>query len=320
MINQNVPPPTRFIFWCLAPFLVVTFLFFLQGLVFFSSVESWIVIFGVEILIACVVMGLYDPARFHVCWRVAGGIVFTLYLWYLVGMVREGQWFGNRMKGPTSVLQALLGMFVLGYPGFMYDAFGRFAWHRDPEHEMNGSKWAELRDARLTALTEVFGKAEDRILTSPSAVYLGGDADVLTFKNHIPGVVYVTEGLIGHSGQLTTDLGEYELMICAPAESDWMPDLLSRLAPYTTLDAATNPGDTLEIRQELPSGSTIAALLCTHFAELKVGEIQGFVLLCIGITEKELEHCHTHGPAEVLALLKANEVYPYTVPDRDSVI
>src|SRR5262249_40631048 len=147
--------------------------------------------------------------------------------------------------------------------------------------------------------------------TSSVPIYLGGGADVLIFKSHIDGIVYVTAGLIGDGGQQQTEIGEYELMMCARDETDWMPPLLSRLAPYT-FEAALNPGDTLDIAPALPAGSTIAALLCTAYRQFKVGDIAAGVLLCIGITAKELEFCRTNGHSEVLARLKANGVYPYT--------
>ena len=179
--------------------------------------------------------------------------------------------------------------------------------------------WQESWDARLATLETEFGKSEDKIATSPVPIYLGGGADVLTFKKHIDGVVYISAGLIGDGRQKKTDIGEYELMMCAREENDWMPSLLSKLAPYT-FEAALNPGDTMDIASAMPEGSTIAALLYVPCRQFKVNDTDAGVLLCIGITEKELQHCRKNGHADVLVQLKAKAVYPYTDTERDPVV
>ena len=182
-----------------------------------------------------------------------------------------------------------------------------------------GDDWQKSWDARLAALEAEFGESEDKIVTSPVPIYLGGGADVLTFKNHIDGVVYISAGLIGDGGQKKTDIGEYELMMCAHDENDWMPSLLSKLAPYT-FGAALNPGDTMDISSAMPKGSSIAALLYVPYRQFKVNGTDAGALLCIGITEQELKHCRENGHAEVLTKLNAKAIYPYTDTDRDSVV
>ena len=321
---QDLPPPSRFVFWCTAPFFVAT-LVLLPFLVSPPAAIGWIVLIAFELFAACAFLGLYDPVRFKLCWRAAGAIVFAGYLAYLVDMVMKGQWLGNGRRAETTVLNALLGLFLFGYPGFMYAVFGRFTWRHKADEpflidgDSAGSDWGRLWDARLVALEIEFGKSEEQIATSPVPIYLGGGADVLMFKNHIDGIVYVTAGLIGDGDQQQTDIGEYELMMCARNENDWMPPLLSRLAPYT-FEATLNTGDTLDIASAMPAVSTIAALLCSTYRQFKVGDIAAGVLLCIGITDKELEHCHINGHSEVLARLKAGGVYPYTMSVRDSVV
>lgn len=70
-------------------------------------------------------VGIYDPDRFKVCWRAAGAIVFASYLAYLITMVNAGQWHGNGGRAQTTAINALIGLIVFGYPGFMYAVFGR---------------------------------------------------------------------------------------------------------------------------------------------------------------------------------------------------
>lgn len=179
--------------------------------------------------------------------------------------------------------------------------------------------WQKTWDARLAALEHEFGKSDDKIATSPVPIYLGGGADVLTFKKHVDGVAYVTAGLIGDDGQQKTPLGQYELMMCFRSENDWAPALLSRLAPYT-FQAALNPGETMEIGPAMPEGSTIAALLFVSYRQFKVNDTAAGILLCIGITDSELKKCRAEGPDAVLAALKEHGVYPYTDTKRDSLI
>lgn len=186
-------------------------------------------------------------------------------------------------------------------------------------NETADDDWQKMWDARLASLESEFGKSEEEIATSATPIYLGGGADVLTFKDHIDGFVYITAGLIGNGSQKKTDLGEYELMICARNENDWMPTLLSQLAPYT-FEAALNPGDTMNIGPAMPAGSTISALLYVPYREFKVNDIDAATLLCIGITEQELQHCSANGHTDVLAELKAKGIYPFTDPNRESVL
>jgi hypothetical protein len=179
--------------------------------------------------------------------------------------------------------------------------------------------WQDLWNARLTSLETEFGKSEREIGTSCIPIYLGGGADVLTFKHHLEGVVYVTAGLIGDGGQVSTDLREYELMMCFQGENEWAPRLLSRLAPYT-FECALQDGDTMDIAAAMPEDSTITGLLFVKYRQFKVGDAPAGTLLCIGITESELDHCRTFGPEAVLAELKSQGVYPYTDTQRESVV
>lgn len=124
---QDFPKPSRFMFWCTAPFLVAT----LSLLPFLSNpvgLSGWIILGAFEALAIFTLFGLYDPGRFNWCLRIVGGIVFVGYSSYLISMVASGQWFGDGLRSSTTVLNALFGLILFGYPGFMYAVFGRLAW------------------------------------------------------------------------------------------------------------------------------------------------------------------------------------------------
>jgi Suppressor of fused protein (SUFU) len=179
--------------------------------------------------------------------------------------------------------------------------------------------WQKTWDARLAALEHELGESDDKIATSPVPIYLGGGADVLTFKRHVDGVAYVTAGLIGDGSQQQTEIGEYELMMCFRKENDWAPSLLSRLAPYT-FETALKPGETMDIAPAMPENSTIAALLFVSYRQFKVDDANAGILLCIGITESELAQCRAIGPDVVISRLKDSGVFPFTDTERASVI
>ena len=186
-------------------------------------------------------------------------------------------------------------------------------------NDTEDNDWQKTWDARLAALEHELGKSDDKIATSPVPIYLGGGADVLTFKKHVDGVAYVTAGLIGDDSQKKTPLGQYELMMCFRSANDWAPSLLSRLAPYT-FDAALNPGETMDFGPAMPENSSIAALLFVSYRQFKVDDANAGILLCIGITDSELAHCRTNGSDAVLAALKENGVFPFTDTQRKSLV
>ena len=103
--------------------------------------------------------------------------------------------------------------------------------------------WEEVSDARAVALASVLGPGDGMLFHAPHPFALGGNADVLGFFQHLPGAVYVTAELTGKPDACYAD---YELMICHRAESDWGPNVISRLAPYTQ-QAYIGSGETMDI-------------------------------------------------------------------------
>jgi hypothetical protein len=94
------------------------------------------------------------------------------------------------------------------------------------------------------------------------------------------------------------------------------------LAKYT-LEAALQPGDTMDLGDAVPEGSTIGALI---FAEPDVKnnqfDVRGLkagLLLCIGITMEELNVCQQQGSDVILKKLKEQGIFPYTDLRRKTV-
>ena len=184
--------------------------------------------------------------------------------------------------------------------------------------------WQRWWDARVAAMQSVFGRTDGMVghATIPLELgaELGGAADVVYFREFLPGgVLAVTSDLIGRDDQVTSDLGNYELAICQRTDDPWGPDLISRLAQYT-LEAALNPGETMDIGSAVPKGSNISALLFLELAQFEVLGRRAGVLLCIGLTSEELSACRGGKVSEVERALRSKGVYPYTEHARATVV
>ena len=179
----------------------------------------------------------------------------------------------------------------------------------------DSDRWITWWDARMTAMRNVLGDSDAMVghATIPFEVgaELGGAADIVYFRTHVPGVVSVTSELIGRDDQLENSLGNYELAICHRADEPWGPDLISRLAHYT-LEAVLEPGETMDVGAAAPEGSTITALLFLEFARFNVLGRRAGILLCLGITSEELILCRSGKSEEVEQTLKEAAIYPYT--------
>jgi hypothetical protein len=190
--------------------------------------------------------------------------------------------------------------------------------------EADSDDWRLVWDARQQALEAVLGPPTERVFHAVIPLDLGGSADVLEFRKHVPGSTYVTADLVGPlSGQPQNTLGQYELMICTREPEDWAPNLISRLARYT-LEAVLEPSETMDMAPALPEGSAISAFLFTQpqlvSNELHVLGQRCGLLLCLGITTPELQACFEGRSSELLAALKSAGVFPYSDLRRKSVL
>lgn len=304
-------------FWALAPFLVLCFLFPLL-------IDQWapvtvITVAGMEVLLVLVFLGFLNPVVFHWAWRGVGGLIFTLFAAYLVTAVVQsvGSPVLGRSGGPITVLSATMGMLVFGLPGLWFALFGRLTLRRTDD--ASADRWQELWDARLSSLESIFGPSDDGVFHSPLPFHLGGAADVVPFRRHLDGVTYVTADLIGDTRSKPNQLGQYELMICLREHSDWGPELISNLATYT-LEAVLEPTETMDVAPSLPQPTQITSLLFVAYSELEFEAKPCGVLLCLGITEDELRYRHECGYDQVVEALKSAGVFPFTDLCRQSVL
>lgn len=179
-----------------------------------------------------------------------------------------------------------------------------------------------LWNARLAALEGVFGKSDGTVYRASAVMRKYGFADVLRFRDYVPGVTYITSDLIGDAKQVPNRWGQYELMICLREESDWAPALLSRLGAYTH-ETTLHPGDTMDLGDSRPEESNIAALLFQRPNPpgdgITIFGSPASLLLCVGITQSEFDACKNFGTGVMGRMLRENNIFPYTVLDRDSV-
>jgi hypothetical protein len=183
-------------------------------------------------------------------------------------------------------------------------------------------EWEDTWDARIDALKPILGEPGEMVFHAAVPFQLGGSADVVPFPKYVSGATYITAELTGEdAGQRPSSLGNYELMICTRQHLPQAANLISRLARYTC-EAVLEPGQTMDIAAFF-GDSTIRALLFANPGEEPLHfEFFGkrySLLLCIGITGEELAFARSQGTGKLLALLKQNRVFPYTVPDRPSV-
>jgi len=225
---------------------------------------------------------------------------------------------------------ALIGLFVMLFGGKLaYDLAGE-AFIRTPSsaprdddeaYEDADEERDEWWDARREALASVLGKPDRLEGHAIIPLFLDGQADTLTFRSHVEGVVYTTCDLIGDDRQKRTALGNYELMICHRADNEWGHGIVSSLARYTQ-DAYVEPWDTMELQHAAPEGSVIVAFLFVPYTRFKVLGQDCGILLCLGITSDELEVCRSgkKAKAKLFERLRDCGVFPYTDLERESVL
>jgi hypothetical protein len=122
-----------------------------ERLLFLGNSTGWVIMGVVELLCLCVLIGFWNPERFWLCWRAVGAIVFGGYLAYLVSTLLSGQWFGDGRRSSATAFNALMGLIVFGYPGFMYAVFGRFTWRPETELDDYTDEWPDIDEVDAEA-------------------------------------------------------------------------------------------------------------------------------------------------------------------------
>jgi hypothetical protein len=121
---------SRFIFWCLAPVL------FLYGVGLL--LDDWTplkVILTAAWSVGCfaAIFALYDARRFPWAARTMTGIIFLVYLGYLIDqLVFSGKPLEPTRRSEASAWNGIVGFIVIGLPAFWYTTLGRFSL-RKPE-------------------------------------------------------------------------------------------------------------------------------------------------------------------------------------------
>jgi hypothetical protein len=192
-----------------------------------------------------------------------------------------------------------------------------------PLAEKEPGDYLEGFNAVRDALAARLGPPESFIHAALPPIYLGGNAEVLVFRQFPGGVAYVTCGLT-FSGQKTVDGRPRELLLCTREPWEAAPAVLSELGRYT-LETALCAGHTIDFGPRQPPGCTIRGVLATR-PDRPADPIRLFgkdcgVLLLVGITEREMVAIRDQRKEqEVLARLRTRGVFPFTVLDRPAVI
>jgi Suppressor of fused protein (SUFU) len=190
-------------------------------------------------------------------------------------------------------------------------------------NENTDGDWQKTWDARMDGLSRHFGKPADSVYHAVVPFSLGGQADVVAFPGYRGGIGYVTSELTGEEvGQIAGEFESYELMVCTRSEEMKAPEIIARLARYTC-DAKLMAGETMDIGGFFGDRSIRAFLFC-HPDDAPVcfqlNQRSCGVLLCLGITKVELDLKMKKGSDVLLALLKEKGVFPFTEPNRSSVV
>ncbi len=188
--------------------------------------------------------------------------------------------------------------------------------------EYDNEKWW---GPRVQALEKILGPQGKVDLHAPiffdMGAEMGGAPDVHTFPRHKKGLVcYVTAELIGRDKQPPNELGNYELLLCLAkgVDAQMAGAILTPLA-YYTLEQPLNPGDTSDLG-ELVEGSRVTALLFSDYGRFPVLKRSCGLLLCMGITQREVKYAAKHSSRALEQKLREAGVYPLTDFARKSVV
>ncbi len=190
-------------------------------------------------------------------------------------------------------------------------------------------------ELRVPALENIFGKHE-QYLISPIPFYLGGDPTIVGFPHHLSGTVFCTSEMTGDWGsdQKTDDGQEREFVIVTRpnsplnprskngkvAEKGWVGVILSGLAKYSC-QAVMRSGDTVGPWEEM--SATPYGLLYSLTSTRKRFEFGGRsygLLLCMLISESEAAYRRENGVDALVKALRVAGAFPYSDPERASVV
>lgn len=103
---------SRFIFWALAPLLILCAVVLSLNTNPSSPLHVAVLILA-DAFILLLVIGLYNPRRNHWALRCVTGVVFVAYLGYWIDELRVGKLFPSTDRGVESILAATLGLAIM---------------------------------------------------------------------------------------------------------------------------------------------------------------------------------------------------------------
>lgn len=194
----------------------------------------------------------------------------------------------------------------------------------DHQNGQDDDNFEHLWNSRIAAMAKRLGPCGDMVLHAVIPYFLGGNADIVMFPNHLPdGVVYVTSDLTGEaSEQIPNQLGQYELAICLKDRDEPLLDVLTCIPRVTEVLKF----EALETADIFPNykDQSIKAFIFFHLNEqpltFRLENQACGVLFFMGITQEELDYKQANGSEALIEQLKTSGVYPMTIPGRASTI
>lgn len=198
-------------------------------------------------------------------------------------------------------------------------------------------QYTAVLQQRMAALEGLLGK-HSLYMASPVPFYLGGDATILGFDEHLPGhTVYCTSEMTGAwgSGQKSGMNGEFELVMVLPKASPlapsraadglikkgWLGVTLHGFARYST-QAVLAAGEVAGPLHEAFSPHThlLFVDLTAGMVKFGFGGRQYGLLLLISISPAEQRFHAEHGAEALLKKLRRARAYPASNPARKDVV
>ena len=124
---------SRFIFWTLAPFLLIFAVVLPLTIVNWDETKIVVVVLldTMALLLAC---GLYNPLRNEWALRMMTGLIFVVYAGYIALEIHSGaplKLIGSRAE--ASLRNSLLGLIFIGWPCIKFTVQGFDGWKAERE-------------------------------------------------------------------------------------------------------------------------------------------------------------------------------------------
>lgn len=193
-------------------------------------------------------------------------------------------------------------------------------------------------ELKSQGLEKVLGEMHNMVGHAIIPFAVGGSVDMYYFPNHIKGTGFATMEVLepDGTGPMPNDFGTYELVAFTKydyetTENDEIKtkfDLIERrictiftaIGSYSR-EAVLNPFDTCEIpNDDNENICLVFDLYEPDGKEFFIGERKHHLLLCLQVFRDEMDYARENGSKKLIQKLKDAGYYPYSDPDRESVI